>query len=59
MRVFRAMRGCGADLSNARYVTLEGNARTFDWPRLQFTATRPVSLGPLAANQDDAAATAR
>lgn len=58
-RVMRALRGCGADLSSARQVTFEGNARTFDWDRLRFTVTCPVSLGPLLANQDDTAALKR
>ena len=48
-RVLRAIRGCGADLGSARYVTMEGNARTFDWERLRFMVSYPVSLGPLAA----------
>ena len=49
-RVMRAIRACGADLSNARYVTLEGTARTFDWDRLQFIATYPLRFGPLPAD---------
>ena len=51
-RVLRAIRGCGADLSWAESVTLEGNARTFDWDRLEFTSTHHVSLGPLATGGD-------
>ncbi len=57
-RVLRAIRGCGADLGSARYVTLEGNARTFDWDHLRFTVSYPVSLGPLAARQDETAVVA-
>jgi hypothetical protein len=58
-RVWRALRGCGADLSNARSVTFEGNARTFDWNRLEFTSTHAVALGPLAADQDEVTTIAR
>lgn len=57
-RVLRAIRGCGADLSWAESVTLEGNARTFDWDRLEFTPTHHVSLGPLATRDGDTPASA-
>jgi len=51
-RVWRSLRGCGADLQRTRSVMLEGRARTFDWDRMQFAQTYPVSLGPLV-RQDE------
>jgi hypothetical protein len=50
-RVWRALRGCGADPARIREVTLVGHARTFDWDRLTFTMTHELSLGPLAVEQ--------
>jgi hypothetical protein len=58
-RIWRAIRGCGADLSSARYVTFEGYAQTFDWESFEFKPTYRVSLGPLAVHPDKAAAMAR
>ena len=55
-RIWRAIRGCGGDLSSARYITLEGNARTFDWDSLEFKLTHQMSLGPLAVRQDETTA---
>jgi hypothetical protein len=46
-RVWRSLRGCGADLSNVRSVTLEGKVRKFDWDRLEFTSTYSLTQGPL------------
>ena len=54
--VWRALEGCGQDISDARQVVFEGDRRVFDWDRLIFTTTRSVStLGPLAAMSDGTA----
>jgi hypothetical protein len=53
--VWRALRGCGADIGTAKQVTLEGDVRDFDWSTLQFTTSRnAVTLGPLQADQSGA-----
>ncbi len=49
--VWRALRGCGEDLSSVRYVTLEGDVRAFDWDRLEFTTRAAAVLGPLPADE--------
>jgi len=55
--VWRALRGCGDDLADVRDVTLEGDIRTFDWDRLEFTSARSaVVLGPLAAHTGESTA---
>lgn len=54
-RVWRALRGCGADPARTHDVRLVGRARTFDWDRLTFRLTHELSLGPLAGEADKAA----
>jgi hypothetical protein len=51
-RVWRSLRGCGADLSNVRSVTLEGRVRKFDWDRLEFTSTYSLTQGPLTPDRE-------
>jgi hypothetical protein len=56
--VWLELSNCGADISGAREVTLEGDVQAFDWNTLVFTTTpKAVRLGPLAA--DDTAPAAR
>ena len=48
--VWRALRGCGENLTSVRYVTLEGEMQVFDWKRLEFTSHAAAVLGPLPAS---------
>jgi hypothetical protein len=57
--VWRALGGCGHDLADVHRVTLDGDLRTFDWNRLEFTSVRSaVVLGPLAADEGEGPAAA-
>jgi len=47
--VWTALRGCGENLDTVRDVTLEGEARTFDWDRLVFVTRAAPAIGPLQA----------
>jgi hypothetical protein len=51
--VWRALRGCTVsdDFNSMRYVTLEGEIRSFDWDRLVFTDRPAPPIGPLQADQ--------
>jgi hypothetical protein len=51
-RVWRALRGCGADPTHARDVRLIGRARTYDWNRLEFVQTYSIDLGPLIGQDE-------
>ena len=58
MRVWHALRGCGAKLVGGDSVILEGTERTFDWERLEFVPTHAITRGPLGARQEEITAIA-
>jgi len=45
-RVWQALRTCGQDLTQVRFVILEGDRQTFDRVRLEFGMARAPVLGP-------------
>jgi hypothetical protein len=51
--VWRPVRGCVTNLSNAHTVSLEGDVRIFDWNRLAFSVSRSaVTFGPFLAETE-------
>jgi hypothetical protein len=45
--VWRELSGCGADISAARSISLEGSLTLFDWEQGVFTTRPTAALGPL------------
>lgn len=51
-RVWRTLRGCGANLAGARSAMLQVDLQTFDWERLEYRRMPSERLGPLTVGQN-------